>query len=99
MQHIYRGAVTLAVVTALAGCSTAQVTAMAKSSPSTLEMLQVASAGHTGCLPEDNQVSIIWMKQDRSALWKSTCKGKTYVCSALGASVIGESFSCAPEAQ
>lgn len=99
MQHIYRGVLTLGVVTTLTGCSTAIVTAHAKESPSVAERLQIVSAGHTGCLPEDNQLSITWVRVGGDSLWKSTCKGKTYVCSAVTWVNGTEAISCAPEAQ
>jgi hypothetical protein len=100
-QHMYLGVVVLGPLIALEGCalSPARVTAAAASSPAVLEKLQVVSSGHTGCLPEDNQISIVWAKADGSGLWKATCKGKTYLCSAVASTGGSEAFSCAPEAQ
>jgi hypothetical protein len=97
MRHIPLGVMTLAVITTLTGCTQAMMTASAQSSSLLKERLQTMSAGHTGCLPEDNQVSIIWAKADGSGLWKATCKDKTYLCSTVELTRGGNSFSCAPE--
>jgi hypothetical protein len=53
--------------------------------------MQTISAGHTGCVPADNQLSNVMV----GGTWNATCKGKTYLCSASGAS----SYSCAPVAE
>jgi len=53
--------------------------------------MQTISAGHTGCVPADNQLSNV----NVGGTWNATCKGKTYLCSASGAS----SYSCAPVAE
>lgn len=61
--------------------------------------LQIVSAGHTGCLPKDNEISIVEMKRDGSRIWDATCKGKVYLCSAFLGVSKSESYSCAPVAR
>lgn len=53
-----------------------------------LQYRQQASAGQTGCEPADNIISDV-----TNHGWHATCKGKTYVCSAVG------EVACAPAAQ
>lgn len=64
--------------------------------------LKLVSAGHTGCLPDENELTNIHANPDGSGTWNATCKGKVYLCSAASA-VVGaaatESYSCAPAAQ
>jgi hypothetical protein len=61
--------------------------------------LQMVSAGHTGCLPDDNQISNTSMNLDGSGTWNATCKEKVYLCSAFQDINKSESYSCAPVAQ
>lgn len=61
--------------------------------------LQMVSAGHTGCLPEENQISNVKMNLDGSGTWNATCKAKDYLCSAFLGVSKSESYSCAPVAQ
>ena len=61
--------------------------------------LEMISAGHTGCLPEDNRISNVKMNLDGSGTWNATCKGKAYLCSAFLGVSKSESYSCAPVAQ
>jgi len=93
-MHVYRP-VFLAVLTALAGCAPQ----LLASSPIISKKLQLVSAGHTGCVPEENQISQLSMSLDGSGMWYVTCKSKTYLCSAVGTTGGSESFSCAPVAQ
>ena len=72
----------------LTACAT-----LAHSAPVTRQ-LQMISAGHTGCLPEDNKLSNVNMNLDGSGTWNATCKGRVYLCSSAAGQ--GESFSCAP---
>jgi hypothetical protein len=96
MQNIYPGAVVFSFL-ATCGCATRpDLTAVHSNSPGMVEALKVVSAGHTGCLPEDNQVSIISAKPDGSELWTATCKGKTYLCSTAAING-GSAYSCAPQ--
>jgi hypothetical protein len=99
-QRFYREALTLISAAMLGGClySQAQLTELANS-PAVVEQLQVVSAGHTGCMPEDNQISVVWAKPNGSALWKAGCKGKTYLCSTMTAAGGSATYSCALEAQ
>jgi hypothetical protein len=80
--------------TAIAGC----VSGLA-SSPLIVKKLQIVSAGHTGCVPEENEITKVDASLDGSGTWYATCKGKTYLCSAVGTTGGSESFSCAPVAQ
>lgn len=75
------------------------VTAMTADSPAMTKALQIISAGHTGCLPEENEISGVKMNLDGSGIWNATCKGKTYLCSAFLGVSKSESYSCAPIAQ
>ena len=68
-------------------------------SPTMTNALQTVSAGHTGCLPEENQISNVKMNLDGSGTWNATCKGKIYLCSAFLGVSKSESYSCAPVAQ
>jgi hypothetical protein len=76
----------------MAGCVT-------PGSPMVTNSLQMISAGHTGCLPEDNQISNAKMNLDGSGTWNATCRGKAYLCSAFLGVSKSESYSCAPAAQ
>lgn len=73
--------------------------AMTADSPTMTKGLQMISAGHTGCLPEENEISNVKMNLDGSGTWNATCKGKTYLCSAFLGVSKSESYSCAPVAQ
>ena len=66
---------------------------------SVTEKLQTVSAGYTGCRPEENELSNVDSKPDGSGTWNATCKGKTYLCSAISTLNNSESFQCAPVAQ
>jgi hypothetical protein len=65
--------------------------------PTAQDQLRWISAGHTGCLPQDNLISNTVQDGTRGS-WNATCKGKTYLCSAVSAGS-ASSFSCAPVAQ
>jgi hypothetical protein len=82
------------VCAALTGC----VTPLA-SAPFIIKRLQIVSAGHTGCVPEENEITKVTANADGSGIWYATCKGKTYLCSAIGSTSGSESFSCAPLAK
>jgi len=68
-------------------------------SPMVTKALQTISAGHTGCLPEDNQISNLNAAADGSGTWNATCKGKAYLCSSFLGVGSSASYSCAPVAQ
>jgi len=97
MIYLWRTSVLVVNVLAVTGC-----TAIADSvanSPAGIRHLQLVSAGHTGCLPDDNQISNVSASTDGSATWNATCKGKIFLCSAVGsAGSNAESYSCAPAA-
>jgi hypothetical protein len=62
---------------------------------SVTDQLKTASAGHTGCAPEQLTISNL-----RSAggglLWNATCNGKTYLCSEVASGKSSAEYSCAP---
>ena len=68
-------------------------------SPLVVKQLKMVSAGHTGCLPDENEISIVNIGLDGSGLWNASCKGKVYLCSAVGSVGNSESYSCAPVAK
>jgi hypothetical protein len=78
----------LAVLLSVSGC-----TALANS-PLVTRQLKIVSAGHTGCLPDDNELTNINASGDGSGTWNATCKGKVYLCSGVS-SAGSESYSCA----
>lgn len=80
------------VVAEVSGC-------ISVNSPGLQEHLKTVSAGHTGCAPEDNVISNINAKRDGSGTWNATCRGKTYLCSAVATVGHSEAYSCAPVAQ
>ena len=77
-----------------AGCVTPSPDA-----PEVLQALKMVSAGHTGCLPDDNEITHVSPVRDGSGTWNATCKGRTYLCSAFRAVGGSQSYSCAPVAQ
>jgi hypothetical protein len=58
------------------------------------DQLKTASAGHTGCAPEQLTISNL-----RSAagglLWNAACNGKTYLCSEVSSGKASTEYSCA----
>jgi hypothetical protein len=55
------------------------------------------SAGYTGCLPDENQITNV--NPDLGVTtWNATCKGKTYLCSSVGNSPGSTTEHCAPVA-
>jgi hypothetical protein len=83
----------LVVVLVVAGC------AAMVNLPMAVKQLKLVSAGHTGCLPAENEISNVNSSYDGSGTWNATCKGKVYLCSAVAPSGNSESYSCAPVAQ
>jgi hypothetical protein len=43
-------------------------------------ILQLESAGFTGCTPENNEISNI---KGLGSYWNATCNGKKYLCTSL----------------
>ena len=81
-----------------AGCvpvSQGELAHPAASSP-IVRSLKLISAGHTGCLPDDNAITNIESHADGSGLWNATCRGTVYLCTTVA--TVGESatYSCAP---
>jgi hypothetical protein len=59
------------------------------------DQLKAASAGHTGCAPEQLTVSNI-RNVKGGLLWNAACNGKTYLCSSVMTSKSDTEYSCAP---
>jgi hypothetical protein len=92
MKYLCRTLVS-GVVLVIAGC------AFIANSPMVVKKLKIVSAGHTGCLPDENEISNVNSSPDGSGTWNATCKGKVYLCSAVASVGNSESFSCAPVAR
>jgi len=88
-------------VTATTGCAPmpANPPPVPTSSSLITNPLKLGSAGHTGCLPDENVVSNVALNPDGSGTWNATCKGKVYLCSAVALRGNSQSVSCAPIAQ
>jgi hypothetical protein len=98
MRAVQFGAVATVLVTLafIAGC----VSLSAPAKLSAIESdLQLASAGHTGCLPRDNEISNSSVSLGGTGTWNATCKGRIYLCSAVSSGNQAFEFSCAPAAQ
>ena len=67
------------------------------SNPGSQTHYQILTAGHTGCEPEDNQLSNLHIQGTGDGTWNATCKGMAYLCSITGQKV--EVVSCAPVAR
>lgn len=92
MKCLYRTIVPF-VVLVIGGC------ASIANSPIVVKKLKLVSAGHTGCLPDENEISNVDASPDGSGTWNATCKGKVYLCSAVASLGDSESYSCAPVAK
>jgi hypothetical protein len=68
------------------------------SSPAGIKQRQAASAGYTGCPPEQNGISDTKMASANVQTWSAMCNGKVYVCTAIYTSsgLTPTSMSCAP---
>lgn len=86
-----RTILTAGLLLTLAGCVT-------PNSPIVTTQLQAISAGHTGCMPEENQLSNVTPSKI-SATWNATCKGKVYLCTGVEDISNSRTYSCAPVAQ
>jgi hypothetical protein len=98
MRAVQFGAIATVLVTLalIAGC----VSLSAPAKLSAIESdLQLASAGHTGCLPGDNEISNSNVSLSGTGTWNATCKGRIYLCSAVSSGNQAYEFSCAPAAQ
>jgi hypothetical protein len=58
------------------------------------DYLKTASAGHTGCAPEQITISNV-RGTGGGSLWDATCNGKTYLCSEAGTGKSSAELSCA----
>jgi hypothetical protein len=58
---------------------------------------QILTAGHTGCVPEENQLSNLDVRPNGDGTWNAECKNKTYLCSVTGQQQ--ELVACAPVAK
>ncbi|HYJ39551.1 MAG TPA: hypothetical protein VEW08_02105 [Steroidobacteraceae bacterium] len=76
------------------GCSS-----LTAESPLVKDKLKAVSAGYTGCMPEENELSNVAPKPDGSGTWNATCKGKSFLCSAVADANNSVSFHCAPVAE
>jgi putative lipase involved disintegration of autophagic bodies len=83
-----------ALVTTLAllasGC------AITLNNPGTQSHYQILTSGHTGCVPDENQLSNLNIQHNGDGTWNAECKNKTYLCSVTGQEQ--EVVSCAPAA-
>lgn len=59
------------------------------------DRLKTASAGHTGCTPDQLTISNV-RGAAGGLLWDATCNGKTYLCSEVVAGKSASEYSCAP---
>lgn len=48
-----------------------------------LNNLKIVSAGHTGCLPDENEISNVNVNLIGVGTWYATCKGEVYLCSGV----------------
>lgn len=90
MNRLLRSWLTAAILLMSAGCLTVN-------SPAVTSQLQAISAGHTGCMPEENELSNV-KNGAASASWNATCKGKVYLCTGV-ADNSSRVYSCAPVAR
>jgi hypothetical protein len=87
-------AVALMLLAGISGCAFVSV-----KSPAVQNQLQLASAGHTGCLPGDNAITNVNLDLSGVGTWNATCKGKVYLCAAISSGNQASETSCAPLAQ
>src|SRR5579863_659828 len=59
-----------------------------------IDALKTASAGHTGCAPEQISISNV-RGATGGTLWNASCNGKTYLCSDVGTGKSSSEISCA----
>jgi len=93
----FRAIATLLVaLTSIPGCVSGNAPAPL---PGIKADLQLASAGHTGCLPSDNEISNSTVTSSGTGTWNATCKGRIYLCSAISSGNQALEYSCAPAAK
>src|SRR5215469_18188199 len=104
-MNAYAYRLRLAAIVSILALSTGCASMSANPPPSsttsslTINPLKLGSAGHTGCLPDDNAISNVALNPDGSGTWNATCKGKVYLCSAVALRGDSQSIGCAPVAQ
>jgi hypothetical protein len=59
------------------------------------DTLKTATAGHTGCAPEQLTISNL-RTSGGGFLWNATCNGKVYLCSQVSTGKSDAEYSCAP---
>lgn len=94
-EHITKSVMFAVLIGGSAFC----VAATATPPENVLNLLKLVSAGHTGCLPAEIDLSNIAMAHDArtdlwGGLWNATCNGTVYLCTAARTNN-SESFSCA----
>ena len=98
-MFVYSLRSTAVILAALAGITSC----VSLSAPANLSAiknnLQLASAGHTGCLPSENEISNSSVQLSGIGTWNATCKGRVYLCSAVPTGNRAFEYSCAPIAQ
>ena len=82
----------LAAVLFMTGCVSMDSVA---NSPRVINQLKIRSAGYTGCITEENEISNVSAHADGSGTWNSTCRGKVYLCSQGSSEGHAASYSCA----
>jgi hypothetical protein len=82
----------LAAILCITGC--VSMASMANS-PVVIDQLKIRSAGYTGCITEENEISNVNPRPDGSGTWNATCKGKVYICSQGSSEGHASSYSCA----
>ena len=93
----FRAVVTLVITLAFAsGCISGNAPAKL---PDIMSDLQLASAGHTGCPPGENEITNSDVKVNGTGTWNATCKGRTYLCAAVSSGNLTYEYSCAQVAQ
>jgi hypothetical protein len=93
----FRAVVTVVITLASAsGCMSGNAPAKL---PDIKSDLQLASAGHTGCLPGENEITNSDVKVNGTGTWNATCKGRTYLCAAVSSGNQAYEYSCAQVAQ
>jgi hypothetical protein len=60
------------------------------------DKLKTASAGFTGCMPDDNSITNVSGYPVGNFTWNATCKDKTYLCSAVQSYDNPAQYHCAP---
>ena len=63
--------------------------------PGIPDELKTISAGHTGCVPEENELSNVKFAGSDTT-WNATCKGRMYLCTGVSDLSNAHSYSCAP---